>query len=657
MQEKLQCRSVKPCKRYTIGQNFKRKACTVAMALLVYMCSSVATAQILAVNPSKLQRGGVISFTYDPRGGKFEQDTLAMATVIVTDGFDQQSKKVALTKEGKIYHGKFQTDSTTLLVILAFSSKKIWDLAPVDGYIYPVCEGDKPVDGALTAMADFYISKYRKTIYGVEPNYQKAAELYQEELSLHPNGKYKLVALQKYYQALYKLNPDKGKAEILSAIKTIDQQQQISDVELYKKYRLYEILDRKVEMENTLELISAKFPNSPVIFSRRYKDALTPRAAAQMELMGSKLIIDYAMEGGQFSSSANSVYRALNQAYLKEMNLPKFYFYLGKLTEPSFKLIDLINAVTFFAETKRELNEAEKISNWGLRLIDTLTLSKSSLSPQRLKEKRTELTGMLGRIYYEQGKFGEAYTALKSAHQENTEQLPFIPLYYALALVKQKEYKTALPLLADAIRLGRVDDEVTLAFQEAFINDGGSLSDYTALLTRLKVEAVANKKSTLTKIMQKIPAPNFTLLDHKGKRVSLADYKGKIVVLDFWATWCIPCLEAFPGMNKLVKKYQNEQDVVFLFINTSETFTKDLTKNINAYLKKQGYNFHVLIDEKSVMNGVNKYTANTLYDASAIPLKVVIDKAGNIRFKSTGYLGSDEKVVEELSSFIEAAKL
>jgi len=150
------------------------------------------------------------------------------------------------------------------------------------------------------------------------------------------------------------------------------------------------------------------------------------------------------------------------------------------------------------------------------------------------------------------------------------------------------------------------------------------------------------------------PAPSFTLVDHNGKKVSLADYAGKIVVLDFWATWCIPCLQAFPGMQQLITKYGTDKDVVFLFINTAESTSKDRSKNINTYLKKNNFNFRVLLDEKQ--KGDKEYQAQTQYGAQTIPLKVVIDQKGNIRFRSVGYLGSDEKVVDEISEFIEMLK-
>ncbi|MCY1543084.1 hypothetical protein D9M68_788790 [compost metagenome] len=107
-------------------------------------------------------------------------------------------------------------------------------------------------------------------------------------------------------------------------------------------------------------------------------------------------------------------------------------------------------------------------------------------------------------------------------------------------------------------------------------------------------------------------------------------------------------------MQKLVHKYENDKDVVFLFVNTAETFTQNRAKNISSYLNKNNFTFRVLIDEK--LPGASNYQVQGMYGANAIPLKVVIDQQGHIRFRTVGYLGSDELVVEELSAFIEILK-
>src|SRR5690606_10053573 len=118
------------------------------------------------------------------------------------------------------------------------------------------------------------------------------------------------------------------------------------------------------------------------------------------------------------------------------------------------------------------------------------------------------------------------------------------------------------------------------------------------------------------------PAPSFTLEDLEGKTVSLADLKGKVVVLDFWATWCAPCIKSFPAMQMAVDKYKDDPGVEFLFINTWEQ-RDDPTEFVKQFLSKRGFDFKVLFDKKDPVSKRNPVVES--YEVSGIPVKFIID--------------------------------
>jgi len=164
-----------------------------------------------------------------------------------------------------------------------------------------------------------------------------------------------------------------------------------------------------------------------------------------------------------------------------------------------------------------------------------------------------------------------------------------------------------------------------------------------------KVDSLHNR---LLSEMIAVPAPNFTLKDLDGNVVSLKDLKGKVIVLDFWSTWCVPCKKSFPAMQLAVNAYKNDPSVKFLFIHTWET-SKTPIEDVKKYLAQSGFNFQVLMDLK---DGAGRNAAVEDYGVSAIPAKFVIDKAGKIIFKLTGFKRTDAAALEEISERITLAK-
>ena len=117
-------------------------------------------------------------------------------------------------------------------------------------------------------------------------------------------------------------------------------------------------------------------------------------------------------------------------------------------------------------------------------------------------------------------------------------------------------------------------------------------------------------------------APEFTLKDLNGKSVSLSDYRGEVVIIDFWASWCAPCRSSMPGLKELHRAYQN-QGVVMIGVSLDRTEAAAAN-----YLKDNGYdNVIGLWESVSASQNVAR-----LYGVSGIPHTLVLDRYGIIRF-------------------------
>ena len=123
---------------------------------------------------------------------------------------------------------------------------------------------------------------------------------------------------------------------------------------------------------------------------------------------------------------------------------------------------------------------------------------------------------------------------------------------------------------------------------------------------------------------------DFTLQDLEGKPISLSDYKGKVVFIDFWATWCPPCRLSIPYVEKLYEQYKDNEDFVVLGINLEES-KEDITK----FMKKQKMNYPVLLSDKKVISN---------YKIASIPRFFLIDRNGEIYNKYVGFAPGVEEL-------------
>jgi len=124
-------------------------------------------------------------------------------------------------------------------------------------------------------------------------------------------------------------------------------------------------------------------------------------------------------------------------------------------------------------------------------------------------------------------------------------------------------------------------------------------------------------------------APAFVLKDIKGRTERLSDYKGKVVLLNFWATWCAPCQAEMPDLVKLQNKYQSRG--LQLIGMTCPDYTRADVSRLARTLK---LNYPILLASREV---AEKYDASDV-----LPTTIVIDRDGKIRARILGILNADE---------------
>ncbi len=122
-------------------------------------------------------------------------------------------------------------------------------------------------------------------------------------------------------------------------------------------------------------------------------------------------------------------------------------------------------------------------------------------------------------------------------------------------------------------------------------------------------------------------AYNFSLKSVDGKTVNLSDFKGKIVIVDFWATWCPPCRKGIPDLIDIQKQYKDKVAVIGISLDSDQT-----VGNIGPFIKSYGINYPIVYGNQEV---VTKYG-----NINSIPTTFIIDQKGNI---VTSYIGLTPK--------------
>jgi len=130
------------------------------------------------------------------------------------------------------------------------------------------------------------------------------------------------------------------------------------------------------------------------------------------------------------------------------------------------------------------------------------------------------------------------------------------------------------------------------------------------------------KRALLDTIASKPRAPDFSLLDEDGKIHRLSDYKGKPLILNFWATWCPPCREELPSMNRAWKKIKDE-GIEMIAVNVGED-----EDTVFAFTAEYPIDFQVLFDESGEI--IKKWSVRGL------PTTFILDIRGHIVYRATG---------------------
>lgn len=256
------------------------------------------------------------------------------------------------------------------------------------------------------------------------------------------------------------------------------------------------------------------------------------------------------------------------------------------------------------------------------------------------------------RILKANGRTDEAMKYMEMVYPFYSKTAEYADLYVQL-LGKTNRQSEIIPYIKQCVPEDATTQDMLDLLKADFLaaHPGGDFDQYLASLKN-KDQIEKDRAKAISELID-IPVSLYTLEQMGGGKVNLAEKKGKIIFLDFWATWCAPCKASMPGGQMTVDRWKDNKDVEFYFVDTQE-MKANYRQMAEDFIKSKGYTFNVLYDNGEVgkQDQLYKAVAGVLH-TSGIPLKVILDRRGHIRWMGSGYHGSPTQMCDEISYVLE----
>lgn len=592
--------------------------------------------------------GSSFQVVYNPEGGALaEEKEVYVAFYSIVEN-ETVAHSLQMTRIDGLWSAVIIPEQGALSIGFKFFSGEIEDSNNGSGYCIEYYGTDgKPLPGAYADM--LFLKASDAYNLGIEKNIALKKELFEalnNEFSVRPETKQKYIKM--YLSLLKTLFRDAGEKAAKEEIVKNAERNDLSENEIFAFYNAskeYSLIDKMKIFEAKLK---EKNPNHSFFKNAKLQKYITIQDPAER----TKFLSEMRKE--MPDSWQIGYWQKLEvQKFLKNKQIDKAEDYIAKNPEVA-DCCYYSDGAQILLDKDMDKNIALQMSKKGVELMREDIINQKNKRPvynteyEWQKRQNSHLSRHLkteAAVLIKLENFTEAVKALEEAAVLQKFQDLETNEAYCSALIKNEMPEKAIDEMKKFIANNTSTSTMEKMFIETHLALKHSKENAETELGQLNNSAYEYLKKTLSNKLASISAPSFTLTDLEGKKVSLEEFRGKTVILDFWATWCGPCIFSFPTMQKLVDKYKDDPGVRFIFINTND-YDEKTNERVKEFLAEDNYRFFVLLDDKYSQTSSD-------YALNGIPTKVVIDKEGKIRFKYAGWKGSEDKEMKMFEALID----
>ncbi len=624
----------------------KKSLIVFILSLLFAVNISAQTEQFVKQLPDKPKAGDNVVITYNASIDKATLKNAKEITLYVMIFGSDKGQRVLeqpMTNNNNLWTASFKLDDASEnLLIYFFDDGTNKEFNYGEAWISMIYDTKNlPVKGAYSSQATLYNNSGFMD-FKINKSKEKSLECLNKEIAANPGY---VPAYYSRWNSMMREKPgDKTVATIKKELDKVYSLNKSNEKMVFRLLTWFEKTNQKAKADEIRTSTIKKNPKGYMAQMNRIEAIYDESDPSKQIELCKQVLADFPELDQQNKNYMNN---AIFSAYVEKKDFETAANLLGSFKTKNSGQYN--NLAWPLIEKGEQLEKAVKWANESMKLAENPDISEkpSYWLTKTWKMQNEQSLGMISDTYayglYQLGytvaaekSYEKAYSVLQGSDED-------VNARFVECLVNNGNYTKALEVSEDCMIKEKSNSNLIAQYKAAWLKLNRSESEFDSKIANLSKKAKEETFAKLKKELVNKPAIDFSLKSLDGSTVKLSDLKGKIVVIDFWATWCGPCKASFPALQKITDKYKNNPNIVILTLDTWEQVKGDeRTAKVKEFIELKKYTFTVLFDEDYV----------TKYEVSGIPTKFIVDRYGKIQFKTIGFDG-EAKMLNEMEAQFE----